>query len=120
MILWNVFQRQLKNKKMKIVEFKDEPMYALFAPDGICQVSTLAPDYAMCLAVIKMHHKAGLSESYFSLSTKGFKILPLKMTITENGTEERGFQKAKAEFGLIKNSKANTANSKNDSNPFHP
>ena len=77
-------------------EFINEEMYVLVAPDGIWQAMTLAPDFASCVAQIKMLHKAKLAESFHELvMVKGFEILPVKVTIMQNGTAEEGFQKAK-------------------------
>lgn len=60
------------------------------------QAMTLAPDFASCVAQIKMLHKAKLAESFHELvMVKGFEILPVKVTIMQNGTAEEGFQKAK-------------------------
>ena len=76
----------------------NEEMYVLAAPDGSCQVMTLSPDFPTCMAVIKLQHKAGLIDSFHKLTMKGFKIMPVKVTIVQNGTEEEGFQKAKQVF----------------------
>lgn len=83
---------------MVIEEIKDQPMCALFAPDGSWQGMTLAPDFPICLAQIKMLHKAGLSQSYHVLSTKGFKVMPIKITMTQAGDEETAFQNAKEKY----------------------
>lgn len=81
---------------MELAELVNEEMYVLVAPDGNPQVGTLAPDLATCVAVVKMQHKAGLGQSYHELMVvKGFKILPVKVTLVAVGTEEEGFKKAK-------------------------
>lgn len=79
---------------MKIDELKNEEMYALFAPDGSWQAMTLAPDFAHCVAIIKLLHSKGLGESFHELcKLNGFKILPVKVSITQNGDENKPFEK---------------------------
>lgn len=81
---------------MELTEMYNEEMYVLVAPDGSWQGMTLSPDYATCIATIKMLHKSGICESYHELvKMKGFEILPVKVTMLQNGTAEEGFQKAK-------------------------
>jgi hypothetical protein len=81
---------------MKMQDFKDEEMYVLVAPDGNWQAMTLAPDFASCVGQIRLLHKYGIGESFHELvKVKGFEILPVKVTIVQNGTAEEGFQKAK-------------------------
>ncbi len=81
---------------MELQEFIDEEMYALVAPDGSWQAMTLAPDFATCVAQIKMLHKCKMAESFHELvKVRGFEILPVKITMKQNGTAEEGFQKAK-------------------------
>lgn len=81
---------------MQLEETIDEEFYVLVAPDGSWQAMTLAPDYASCVATIKMLHKAKMGQSYHELvMERGFDILPVRVTIKQNGTAEQGFQKAK-------------------------
>lgn len=79
---------------MKIEEIKEEEWYALFAPDGSFQGMTLAPDFPTCVAVCKMMHKYKLGESFFELTRRGFKVMPIKLTIVQNGDENKPFQKS--------------------------
>jgi len=77
---------------MKIEELKNEEMYCLFTPDGSAQLTTLAPDFPMCVAMIRMLHKAGMGESFHELlKVKGFMIMPVKVTIVQNGDENKPF-----------------------------
>lgn len=77
-------------------EFIDEEMYVLVAPDGSWQAMTLAPDFATCIAQMKMLHKCKMAESFHELvKVRGFEILPVKVTMKRNGTAEEGFQRAK-------------------------
>lgn len=88
------------NKKIVFEEVKDEEMYVLVAPDGMWQGMTLSPDFETCLAVVKMLHKAGLSESFHELcKVKGFQILPVLVSMKQMGDEESGFQWAKQKLG---------------------
>jgi hypothetical protein len=78
---------------MKIEELNEEEMYCLFAPDGTWQPMTLAHDFPTCMAVIKLLHKAGLSKSFHELAVlKGFKVMPIKITMVQNGDENKPFQ----------------------------
>lgn len=79
-------------------ELKEEKMYCLVAPDGSTQLSTLAPDYPMCLAMIRMLHQAGIGQNSEKLLNAGFKILPVKVTITQDGDENEAFNRAKDEL----------------------
>lgn len=78
---------------MKVEEVKDEEMYCLFTPDGFWQPSTLAPDFAFCLAFIKMLHKKGIGKSFHQLTLEGCKIMPVKVSIVQNGDENKPFRK---------------------------
>jgi|GEM_PF-4473291 len=80
---------------MKIDELLDEEMYVLTAPDGSIQLTTLAPDFAMCVAMTTILGKAGFSQPLDKMFKQGFEIMPVKVTIRQNGTAESGFQKAK-------------------------
>lgn len=81
---------------MKFNETKEEEMCVLVAPDGSWQGMTLSPDYASCVAMIRMLHKAGMSESYHELvKVRGFEIMPVKVTVIQNGTAEEAFRKIK-------------------------
>jgi hypothetical protein len=80
---------------MQIDELKDDEMYCLTAPDGSLQLTTLSPDFATCVAIVKMLHKHGMSQSLSKMLYSGFKIMPVRVTITSNGDEESGYQDAK-------------------------
>lgn len=81
---------------MKLQESHEQGMCVLVAPDGSWQGMTLSPDYASCVAIIRMLHKAGMSESYHELvKVRGFEIMPVKVTVIQNGTAEEAFRKIK-------------------------
>lgn len=83
-------------KEVKLDELKNEEMYCLVAPDGSAQLTTLAPDFPTCLGMVKLLHSKGLGQSYHELCVlKGFQVLPVKVTILQNGTADEGFKKAK-------------------------
>lgn len=80
---------------MKLQETNEQDMYVLVAPDGSWQGMTLSPDYETCMGIIRTLHKAKMCESYHEMvKIRGFEILPVKVTIKQNGTAEEGFQKA--------------------------
>ncbi len=78
---------------MKIEELKDDEMYVLCAPDGSIQLTTLAPDFPTCLAMIKLLHKSGLSKSPHEMMISGYTVMPVKVTITQNGDENKALKK---------------------------
>lgn len=82
--------------KLEIEELENEEMYCLFAPDGSWQPSTLSEDFPTCVAFIQLLHKAGMGRSFHQLCTvQGFKILPVKVSMVQNGDENTAFsQKA--------------------------
>lgn len=80
---------------MKVDELKNEEMYVLCAPDGSIQISSLAPDFATCLGYSEMLASKGIGQPVADLFKQGFEIMPVKVTILQNGTAESGFQKAK-------------------------
>jgi hypothetical protein len=74
---------------MKLQESHEQDMCVLVAPDGSWQAMTLSPDYASCLAMIRMMHKAGMIQSYHDLvKMKGFEIIPVKVTVIDSRPEE--------------------------------
>ena len=76
-----------------IEEMHEEEMYCLIAPDGTPQLMTLAPDFPLCFAVIKFLEEATMGQSPKKLFNQGYKIFPVKVTVTQNGDEETAFQK---------------------------
>lgn len=81
---------------MGFKETHEENMCVLVAPDGSWQGMTLSSDYASCVAIIRLLHKAGMSESYHELvKVRGFEIMPVKVTVVQNGTAEELFRKIK-------------------------
>ena len=69
---------------------QNEEMYVMVAPDGSPQFATLAPDFAMCIAMIKLLHRKGISKSYHEMVVAGeYKILPVKVSLVANGTLNR-------------------------------
>lgn len=75
-------------------ELLNEEMYCLIAPDGTPQTMFLAPDVPSCIGLMRLLHKHGVSESFHVLNLKGFKILPVSVTITQTGTEKEGYEAA--------------------------
>lgn len=76
---------------MQITEVSNEEMYCLFAPDGTWQAMTLGPDFPSVVAQIKMLHKAKMVLSFHDLMMKGYKILPVKVSMVQNGDEDKPF-----------------------------
>jgi hypothetical protein len=83
-------------KEVKLDEIIDEQFYCLVAPDGTAQLMTLAPDFQTCVAMIRVMHSKGFGMSFHELcKIKGFQVLPVKVSIFQNGSAEEGFQEAK-------------------------
>jgi hypothetical protein len=80
---------------MKVDELKNEEMYVLVAPDGSIQLTTLAPDYAMCIGMAQLLAKSGIGQPVGEMFEQGFEVMPVKVTILQNGDAESAFQKAK-------------------------
>lgn len=83
---------------MKIDELKNEEMYVLVAPDGGIQLTTLAPDFATCVAMCQLLASRGIGQPVDKMFEQGFEIMPVKVTIIQNGDAESGFQKSKAKL----------------------
>lgn len=79
---------------MKLEEIQSEEFYVLCAPDGAMQLTTLSPDFPTCVGMIKLLHKSGVSKSFHQMvNIDGYKILPVKVTIIQDGDENKAFKK---------------------------
>lgn len=83
---------------MKLEELKDEEMYVLVAPDGTPQVSTMAPDYAQCVAFCQLLASKRVMEPIAKLFKQGFEILMVKVNMSQIGDAEAAFNAAKKKF----------------------
>lgn len=83
---------------MKLEELKDEEMHVLVAPDGTPQLSTMAPEYAECLAFCQLLAQKKICESPAVLFRKGFEILRVKVNMSQMGDAEAAFNAAKKKF----------------------
>jgi len=84
-----------KQKEVKLDELQNEEMYCLVAPDGSAQITTLAPDFAMCIGMAELMASKGLGQPVAEMFNQGYSILPVKVTMVQNGTAEDGFQSAR-------------------------
>jgi hypothetical protein len=66
-------------------------MVCPFAPDGSIQPMVMMPTFDGCIGVIKLLHEAKLGKSYAKLSLAEFRVLPIKLTIVQNGDENKPF-----------------------------
>jgi hypothetical protein len=71
-----------------------EEMFVFVAPDGSPQIMTMAPEYSMCLAVAQMLSEVKMSKSPTEMFKMGYEILPVRVTITQNGTADDAFNRA--------------------------
>lgn len=85
---------------MKLDEMHEEEFCVLVAPDGTPQVSTMAQDFPTCLAITKLLAMSGYGKHPEILLQEGFVILPIKVTIVQNGTEEDAFNMKPIEADL--------------------
>lgn len=81
---------------MKMQEINNEEMFCLVAPDGTAQLSTICPDYAGCVGWVNFLSLVGMSKGLDEMINEGFQILPVKLSIIQNGTEKDAFEKGKA------------------------
>lgn len=72
-----------KIMKKNIDPIIEEEFYCLVAPDGSLQVSSLTPDYPMCLAFTKLLNESGMGMSLNELRKKGFTFQKVIVTIRE-------------------------------------
>ena len=63
----------------------EEDFFVWVAPDGNMQLSLLAPDIPMCLAVARLFHTKGLAQSPHEMKLKGFRMEKVKVTIVHSG-----------------------------------
>lgn len=91
----------IDNSDVKLEPVVDEEMFCFVAPDGFAQMGTLAPDFATCIAMVEFMASVGMSKPAGQLFLEGFTILPVLVTLKQNGTAEQGFARAKETF--IKN-----------------
>lgn len=80
---------------IKFEELKEEAMYCFVAPDGSPQLATLAPDYAYCVGLAQVLSMSGVCKTASQMFEEGFEILPVKVTVIQNGTAEDAFNTAK-------------------------
>jgi hypothetical protein len=83
---------------MEFQKFDNEDMVVLVAPDGHPQPMTLAEDFPTCVAVIEMHAKMKMGKPFAKLLHEGFRILPVKLSMTQSGDENKAFDDAKAKI----------------------
>lgn len=83
---------------MKLDELKEEEMYVLVATDGTPQLSTLAPDYAQCLAFCQLLAHHNIAENPAKLFKQGYEILMVKVSMSQMGDAEAAFLAAKKKF----------------------
>jgi hypothetical protein len=70
---------------MQVEEMNQLSMFAFIAPDGVVQTATMAYDMAGSYAITKVLAKGGLGQSPASLFRQGFRIVPITVTIHQNG-----------------------------------
>lgn len=67
-------------------------MYVLTAPDGSIQLTTLSPDFPTCVTFCEMLADVGMSKPLVELFNAGFTIMPVMVTIKQNGDENKPFK----------------------------
>lgn len=81
----------METLKVNMEELKNEQMYVWVAPDGFPQMATIAPDFPMCVAMAEMFATTGICKSPSVMWEEGFQILPVSVTITQNGDADKAF-----------------------------
>ncbi|OSZ79301.1 hypothetical protein CAP35_13895 [Chitinophagaceae bacterium IBVUCB1] len=84
--------------EVKLNEIKEESFYAFVAPDGSWQAATTAPDFQTCIAITEVLSRSGICKNPAEMFSDGFAILPVKITVVQDGTEEEGFQRFKKKY----------------------
>lgn len=80
---------------MKLEELNNEEFCVLVAPDGSPQLATLAPDYPYCLAMIQTLASSGMGQDIAELWKQGYQVVPVRLTLIADGTEEDAFNRFK-------------------------
>lgn len=73
----------MNNPDNSFKEVKAQPMFCLVSPTGEWQTMTIAPSTEACRGIIKTMHKAKLGLSFFDLGLKGFKIIPVYVSLSQ-------------------------------------
>lgn len=68
---------------MKVTPIINEKFYTWVAPDGNVQLALMAEDISMCVALIKLFSKSGMSKTQADMEKEGFEIKPIRLTIIE-------------------------------------
>lgn len=85
-------KKQITMDKKFIEPIVNEEFFVWVAPDGSMQLSLIAPDYATCMAIAKLSHKYGMSQSVFEMRRKGFTIEKVKVNIIPTGEDVPQFK----------------------------
>jgi hypothetical protein len=72
-----------------------EEWVVFVAPDGYPQIPTLATDFASCVAYAQMMAEKGIGKHPAQMFEEGFVILPVKLTVIQNGDEQKAFETSK-------------------------
>lgn len=70
-----------------INQITDKTFFAWIAPDGEVQFALMGETEIECLAIAKTLHKSGISKSPHEMMLKGFKILPVRLTVADPGKQ---------------------------------
>jgi hypothetical protein len=84
--------------EVRLDELQNEEMYCFVAPDGSAQLTTLCPDFTMCIGMAGLMARSGIGKTAAEMFAEGYSILPVKVTMIQNGTAEDGFQAAKKQM----------------------
>lgn len=85
----------MESKELKLEELNDEQMYCFVAPDGSAQLATLAPEFNMCVAMAELMASMGMSKPVGKMFSEGYDILPVVITLKQNGSAEDAFNSSK-------------------------
>jgi len=83
---------------MILEELREAEMYVFVSPDGVPQLSTLAPEFAFCVGFAELLADAGIATRPDRMIEQGYKVLPVKVTIVANGTQEEGYARAREQL----------------------
>lgn len=83
------------NKGLQLQELHEAEMYAFVAPDGSIQLNTVTDDFALTMAICHIMSIAKLGQSPQELFEQGYEVLPVKVTVVQNGTAQEGYTKSR-------------------------
>lgn len=102
----SVSQRQKSREQEKksdagFKEFEKQRFFAMVAPNGVVQTTTLSPNPHMVKGIINMMADKGICESYETMRSQGFKLMPLFLSVSKDEKNESSTPELKRRDQMI-------------------